>query len=112
MKGLWKLKISGYIKDNKRKKNSLKHLKKDNKRFILKSIYFENFNEVIKLEKVSFIFGKRISYENYAKIFVYNKPFIDHKCLSKMKFEKIDLINDRKKLNNYIYNEELNFIIN
>lgn len=107
MKGLWKLKVSGYRKDNKRKKNNLKHLKKDNRRFIFKSLYYDDFNKVVKIETVSFLYGKRISYENSANIFVYNKPFIDYKCLSKMTFEKIDLIKDRKKENLFILKEAI-----
>ena len=71
MKGLWKEKIGGYYKDNKRKKQSRKHTLKDNLKYILKNQKVQYETETFK----SFI-KKNIIYKNayiYLITVNYNK---------------------------------------
>ena len=39
MNGLWQTKLSGELKENKRRRNSLKHILKDKKAFLQKEIF-------------------------------------------------------------------------
>lgn len=79
MKGLWKTKVSGYKKDNKRKRTTFKHVLKDNKDVLLKRFNRGRLNHsnVVKEEETIIIENKKeIKYRQkeirFGDLFFYN----------------------------------------
>lgn len=127
MKGLWKTKISGFIKDNKRKKSNFRCFLNDNGRVLRKNYFKFNKDEKYKIENEDLVIvynedkktDKKIEYKSlYGKYLVeyfdkkYNKKYVRLNLYFDKNFNKYFIYETSIELQKYLSNNIKDFYLN